>query len=433
MLKKYFIYFLGNFGSKIINFLIVPFYTVLISPSDFGRYDYYLTLTSFLVIFVSLNFFDLTYKELIDKNTYEEKIKKISKMLFVVVFQTIIVILIYLFILVFKGFNLIDLTITLIIIMNNIYSFFNQGISRGLEKNISMSISSFITSIVSVSLSLIFAYKFLEFDNISIVELLLLSQLSGVLLATIYLMFSLKEYLKSLNFEDIKLIERNDIFEWLKFCLPLIPNTLSWWILYLSARLFLVYYVGEESNGIYSMASRFPGLLFVLNFIFSLVWQDENLKNKNIFSVEKFNKNLVKFVHFQFVFLFLFMILFYYSSPYLLKNEYALGTPLVPIISLGIVFSGISSFYNALYFMSGKTNGIFLSSVISSICFIIINFIFIKNWGMYTVAFSTTISYIVMASYRAIDLRKKLNTRFPLKLSVLYIILFFGIFCLIYI
>ena len=42
-----FIYAIGNLGSKLITFLLVPLYTYYISPDDFGYYDIVLTLTFF--------------------------------------------------------------------------------------------------------------------------------------------------------------------------------------------------------------------------------------------------------------------------------------------------------------------------------------------------------------------------------------------------
>lgn len=57
-----FIYAIGNLGSKLITFLLVPLYTYYISPDDFGYYDIVLTLTFLAMGFITFQLRDGTFR-----------------------------------------------------------------------------------------------------------------------------------------------------------------------------------------------------------------------------------------------------------------------------------------------------------------------------------------------------------------------------------
>ena len=61
-----FIYAIGNLGSKLITFLLVPLYTYYISPDDFGYYDIVLTLTFLAMGFITFQLRDGTFRFLLD-------------------------------------------------------------------------------------------------------------------------------------------------------------------------------------------------------------------------------------------------------------------------------------------------------------------------------------------------------------------------------
>ena len=65
-IKDIFIYAIGNLGSKLITFLLVPLYTYFISPDDFGYYDIVLTLTFLAMGFITFQLRDGTFRFLLD-------------------------------------------------------------------------------------------------------------------------------------------------------------------------------------------------------------------------------------------------------------------------------------------------------------------------------------------------------------------------------
>ncbi|EGP4927780.1 hypothetical protein FFQ40_002579, partial [Enterococcus faecium] len=67
------IFAVGNLGSKVITFLMLPLYTYTLSTVEYGTVDLIVTTTSLLLPIVSLNIFDAVLRYAMDKR-YDSKI-----------------------------------------------------------------------------------------------------------------------------------------------------------------------------------------------------------------------------------------------------------------------------------------------------------------------------------------------------------------------
>ena len=59
-------YAIGNFGTKILSFFIVPLYTYYIAPSEMGDYDLLMTTVSLLSPLLTMKISDATYRWIIN-------------------------------------------------------------------------------------------------------------------------------------------------------------------------------------------------------------------------------------------------------------------------------------------------------------------------------------------------------------------------------
>ena len=78
-LKSVGIYAVGNIGSKLITFLMIPLYTFFVETSEFGYYDLCLTAVMLLTSFASLQLRDGAFRFLIDSKTDEEKTEEAAE------------------------------------------------------------------------------------------------------------------------------------------------------------------------------------------------------------------------------------------------------------------------------------------------------------------------------------------------------------------
>ena len=86
------VYAIGNIGTKILSFLIVPLYTYYISTYDMGRYDLLISTVSLISPLVSLKISDATYNWMIKKQEADSLCIKTTYLFLLksIVFVTII-------------------------------------------------------------------------------------------------------------------------------------------------------------------------------------------------------------------------------------------------------------------------------------------------------------------------------------------------------
>ena len=73
-IKDIFIYAIGNLGSKLITFLLVPLYTYFIAPDDFGYYDIALNISFLGIGVLSFQLRDGVFRFLLDNE--DDRIRK---------------------------------------------------------------------------------------------------------------------------------------------------------------------------------------------------------------------------------------------------------------------------------------------------------------------------------------------------------------------
>lgn len=69
---------IGNISTKLVSFFLLPLYTTLLSASEYGVFDYILSIATFCVPFVSVLMDESIFRFLIDCKKQEEKEKVIS-------------------------------------------------------------------------------------------------------------------------------------------------------------------------------------------------------------------------------------------------------------------------------------------------------------------------------------------------------------------
>ena len=129
----------------------------------------------------------------------------------------------------------------------------------------------------------------------------------------------------------------------IRYSVPLIPNTISWWINYSLDKYMVIFYCGYGENGIYSAASKFPAVLTTITDIFFKAWQissaveydsvDRNIYYKKVHGV--FMSALIATSTFMMIFVKLF------SSIFLAKSYY-ISWKMMPFLIIAVAFSALS-------------------------------------------------------------------------------------------
>ena len=240
MAKNTAILTVGKICTQLITFFLLPIYTGILSTEEYGTVDLLNTLVSLLLPIVTFQIEKAVFRELIEFREKEDKKKEvISTALFSIIVQCLVYILIFLIISPFIN-NKYKIFLATNVIAYIFASFFQQ-VSRGLGKNKKFAISSFISAIVTILANVIFLVP-MKLGA----KGMLLGNMLGQLVCTIYLVTALKLH----KYISLKVFKLEVLKRILKYSIPLIPNSISWWIFNASDRLIVSTILGVGQNGI---------------------------------------------------------------------------------------------------------------------------------------------------------------------------------------
>jgi len=386
LLKATVIYAVGNIGTKIISFLIVPLYTFYIIPSDMGMYDLLYTTSSLVIPFLIWQITDGILRWMLDKDF--EKTQVIKAGLQITLRNILVSIPIYL---------IVDHYIRIPFGWYFIVFVFSQAIltvlsqiTRGLGDNKLFAYSGIINAIILVSLN------YIQIVQLKMgVESFFISGIASNTFTIVYILVKQPIIIKSFSLS----YNRELSSAMVKYSLLLIPNILNWFVINASDRYIIYYYLGAESNGIYSLAYKFPMIIQMLTSIFYLAWQENAISEHDQNKVEQ-NKYYSELFHAYSIFLLSISIIGIGITKYFVLNlmnvDYHNAWKYTGFLYLGTVYSAFSSFYGVGYQIARKPIGAFFSTVAASIANIVINIALIKYIGIHAASISTFLAFVIL-------------------------------------
>lgn len=410
-----FIYAVGNLGSKLITFLLVPLYTYYISPDDFGYYDIVLTLTFLAMGFITFQLRDGTFRFLLD-NEDEYTRKSVVSFSYKLLTQSSLVVLVMG--IVFSFFYeirdwgwIIAFVITL-----SLYEVEIQ-IVRGLGQNKQFVFAGILTAFQIGLYSLIFVV-WLRMGIGGIFCSNILARLVTMLVVEFQTRVFKRYFI--LGFRDRKLNRAL-----LKYSLPLLPNAICWWLLGSSSRLFIEHFLGLEANGIFAVGMKFSTILETFSVIVYQAWQETAIKqyeasDRSAFFSRIFNTYCVILSVLALVFVFVLKL----NYSWLVDARYLESLQYLYPMFVSVVCFALAAFYDLGYQCSKQTVRNLPGVIITTVLNLIMNYLFIRILGIWGIVLSSILSYLFMLGFRMVDSWKF----FPVRVSmeIIYPILFLG-------
>lgn len=405
LIKDTIILSFGTILPKLATFITLPLYTLILTKVEYGTFDLINILTSLIAPIITLQIQMGVFRFLISIEQIEEK-KRVITTGFVFVLISCLISSIVLLISMSKVTNSLKYLIIIYLILTVFVDFFRQ-IDRGIGRNKNYSISSIINSICNIFFSILF----LQYLNLAL-EGILISLSLSVFISLVYLLKCLKIILNI----KIKDFSKDYLIKLLKYSLPMVPNSLSWWILNVSDRVIVTAFLGIEMNAIYAVSNKIPQIFTLFYNTFNLAWQEsaslaEKDEDINIYYSEVFN-SLYRFLSAG-------MMLLISMTPILFSllvaDGYNEAYYQMPILFLAMFFSSLSSFYGGIYVAIKNTKKVALTTIISAIINIVLNLVLIKFIGLFAASISTFLSFFIVAFIRAYDINKKIRLRYNFK------------------
>jgi O-antigen/teichoic acid export membrane protein len=412
--------FVGNIGSKMIAFLMLPFYTKWLTVEEYGASDNALVYVSLLIAIVTLSISESIFIFPKDKDLTSQKQYFSSGLLY------------SLFLLIVTGFLLFGIKEFLLevnilkSITNNIsYIYllvvalflqtFSQQFSRSINNIKAYAISgvvlTFLTAILS--LFLIPQYGLVGF---------FIAQILSFFISALYTFIHSKSYqyfsFEVLNFEKYR--------QMITYSIPLIPNAIMWWLVASLNRPLMEEYLGMHAIGLFAVANKFPSLINVLFSVFMVSWQISVIEEYQKESYEKFYNQILKLVFSLLVFCVIMLsVLGKTLIGFVADIKFFEAWQYIPILSLSSLFAVVSGFVGTNFSATRESKYYFYSSVWGALIAIIFNIILIPIWGLYGVVTAIVLSHLIMAITRikySWKIVKISNVYFYLLMSIISLI-----------
>lgn len=395
--KNTIIIFIGRFCTQFLSFLLLPLYTMLLNTEEYGTVDLIITYISLIVPCVTLELSSALYRFMLDCRENRKETSRIVSFVLSVV-TTITVVFCVLFSLIAKLVNFKYTAYCILLIIASTYSNIALQLVRGIGNYIAYSIASVIIGGLTVILN-VFLLVGMRIGAVG----MLLSISCANLVGTAYALIKCQIW----KYINPSLINKRIAILLLKYSIPLIPNSIIWWIINVSDRTLITFFLGVKANGIYAIATKFPSIIMTIYSVFNLSWQETvALHINDPDGVEFVNSTFNKLIEI-FAALTIGMIsIMWFIFPIMINAQYTDAIKYVPILAIGSFFNVLVGMIGAVYVGLKRTKEIAITSVGAGIINFLINICLIRYLGIYAAAISTVIAFLVMSVYRVISIKK---------------------------
>lgn len=408
----------GNIGTKLISFLMVPLYTNILLPEEYGEIDLILSVAGVILPFIACGIHEGVMRFCLDKNSNHKLVFSIGMRVFLLSSLVLLV--------------LTPLLNYIPLISNNayfifLYCFLNEFMTivlcyiRG-KDNIKLYsflgfLSAFLTSLLNV-IFLVVLKLGLDGYKMSMLISPVLTSIISIFIGKLIPDFSIKKWDKTVA-KDM-----------LRYSLILIPNSLLWWCINASDRFFVSYICGNAENGLYAAAYKIPTLLSTISTIFVQAWQMSAIKN---YEDDKSDESFSEIIYKQLIFIsglstLILLITNRLVLSFYVGNEYFEAWKYSPPLMISFFFEALGSFWGVFYIAAKKMKKYLYSAIAGAFTNTVLNFILIIKFGTIGAAIATAISYIIIFIFRSFGICKENKIKvFNLQLVSSFICLTIGL------
>lgn len=388
---------IGTILPKLALFITLPVITGQLTKAEYGTYDLITTLVSLFLPVATLQVQTAAFRFLIDCKEDERGKKKVITNVVVFVLISSLIALSILFLALFK-LSLLVRTLICIYFFADIILMTLLQVVRGLSMpKLYATCTSVqpIANMVLVVILVLFAQGGLVGALISMTAATFLAMVIVILRAHIF------------SYLDLKLLSKDKMKEMVGYAWPMIPNSLSLWLLNFSDRLVLRQFMGIEAVAVYAAANKVPSMYSLANSAFTLAWQENaaiNAKDEDVSAYYgSMFDNILRILSGI-------MALLIAATPVLfrilIRGDYSDAYRQMPILLMAMFFSSMSSFLGGIYIAHKKTKNVGGTTIIAAVVNVVIDLVCVRFLGIYAASLSTLCAYMFLALYRMWNVQK---------------------------
>ncbi|MBD3257950.1 oligosaccharide flippase family protein [candidate division GN15 bacterium] len=394
LLKHSSIYGMAPAVSRLLGFLMIPLYLEYLSPADYGVMDLLYTTTSLIEMVVGVGVAYGVARFYFDSDIQSERNKVISSAflglggLLVPVVAILIIASSFFASVILDSKDYDDYFVLAFLTMGlGMLNQINLAYLRAEKRSLTVVISTVSQVVINLSLNVYL---------IVVQDMGVAGIFWGNLIAVAFTM----SWLTPLVLRRVGLGFSVDVVKGLiKFGLPLIPSNIANYIVVASDRYFVKEFVSVSETGIYSLGYKFGSL--INNFVtspFNQIYAPRRLELfKKEDSHELFGKVFTYFVC-AITFVGLGISMLSRDVIFLLNDRYHEAYQVVPLLTLGHIALSFFYHFNIGIIISKQTKYFAYINMTNAAVNLALNFILIREYGMWGAAISTTICFALRAA-----------------------------------
>jgi len=413
---------IGTFLPRLASFVTLPILTGYLTQTEMGTYDLITVLESLFLPTVTLQIQAAAFRFLIDVRGDEEKVKEIVTTITAFIVPASLISLVLLYFCMGRTSSSIRILICLYFLAD-IFANAARQVCRGLNENMEYSISAIVSALGKMIFAVVCVYYMRAGLKGTVIALLM---------STVFSLFYLILRAKVYRYVQPGYFSRSKLVEMLRYSWPMVPNSMSAWVMRASDRFVVTFFMGVEMNAIYAVANKIPGLLTVAQNTFTLAWQE----NATVVSKDR---DAGEYYSHMFGTMFDLMAGFFglliAATPILFKllirGDYTEAYNQIPILFVAMFFSGMSTFLGGIYVAYKESKSVGVTTMAAAACNLIVDVVLIRRIGLYAASGSTMISYLMLFIYRSIDVQRMVKVTYKVKhmLIILAIMVVESILC----
>lgn len=403
------IFTVGKFVSKLIVIFMLPFYTSYLTSAEYSTSDLITNLCNLLIPLACLGVSEGIFRNAAAKEGDKESFFTNGMVLMLIGSA--------LFLVLSPILNLFDYfsdyiwLIICYVLASNIHSVCSQYVCA-IGRTKLFAVQGVVNTVLTVLLNILFLVGFDMGINGYVLSIVLAD-----LLSTVFLVFTAKLY----RAFKPKKINGRVMRELMRFCLPLVPSTVFWWITGVSDRYMVAYFCSDEMNGLYAAAYKIPTLLTYVVIIFNDAWKLSAVaESDDREQCAKFYSEVFKYyIAVMFAGSAILAVGAQIFAKILFAESYFSAWIYIPILSAATVFTSLDTFLGSAYFTVKKTGMSFWTALIGAVVNIALNIILIPPYGAIGASVATYVSYFVVFIIRAVTMHRFIPFKmYPVRIAV---------------
>ena len=397
----------GTFASKVLVFLLMPLYTRLLSPSEFGTADLISQTANLLIPMAAVGICDGIFRFTLDSS--EDKKKVLSTGMAILLLGSAVMCGGAQILRIFAPLkNYVFLVIAYVVAANIHLAFANYVRAEG--RNALFAIQGIINTLLTIGFNLLFlvaAPKLIPELVSAYADFMCVGYVLSVVIADAIMCIIL--YFVGKLYKDIspKAIDKKLAKNMLKFSIPYVPTTIMWLITSVSDRYIVAYYHDTDVNGLYAVAYKLPTMISLVSGVFIEAWHFSSVKESDEKERSQFFGTVYNsFMGVMFMGGTVIISCAQILTRLLVSAEYYESWRYVPTLVVATVFSTLVSFLGSVYFLKKKSAVSMLTAMCGAGANIILNFALIPKWSAMGAAIATLCCYLLVYIIRAVNTKK---------------------------